>query len=78
MSYSNQNLRKSTIFDLTTNPNIIVGEFGISESAEDYNKIISIETRIKDFLDLSELTNDSKLKEAVHKQFKDELLVFGF
>jgi len=53
MSFSNQNLRESTIFDLTTDPNIIVGEFGISETADQYNKIISIETRIKDFLDLS-------------------------
>ncbi|MDB4157958.1 hypothetical protein N9609_00555 [bacterium] len=78
MSFSNQNLRKSTIFDLTTDTDIIVGEFGILESAEDYNKIVSIKTRIKDFLDLSELTNDSKLKEAVYKQFKEELLVFGF
>jgi len=78
MSFSNQNLRESTIFDLTTDPNIIVGEFGISETADQYNKIISIETRIKDFLDLSELTNDSKLKEAVYKQFKEELLVFAY
>ena len=78
MKYTNQNLRELTIFDLTTDINIIVDEFGIVETSESYAEGLSIQTRIKDFLDLAKLTKDTKLKKAVHSQFEKELLSFGY
>ena len=78
MAYTNQNLRESTIFDLTSDTDIIVGEFGILKTPEEYAKRLSIQKRIMDFLDLADLTNDVKLEDAVSLQFKKELSTFGF
>ena len=78
MAYTNQNLRESTIFDLTSDTDIIVGEFGILKTPEEYAKGLSIQKRIMDFLDLADLTNDVKLEDAVSLQFKKELSTFGF
>ena len=78
MAFTNQNLRESTIFDLTSDTDIIVGEFEILETPEEYAKGLSIQKRIMDFLDLADLTNDVKLEDAVSLQFKKELSTFGF
>ena len=76
MAFTNQNLRESTIFDLTSDTDIIVGEFGILKTPEEYAKGLSIQTRVMDFLALARLTNDVKLRKAVLSQFKKELSIF--
>lgn len=76
MKYTN--LRTKTIFDFTQDPKIIWEQFGISESAKEYGENLSLSTRIKDYLDLAELTGDKALENAVHEQFSKELSLIGF
>jgi len=71
-------LRNTTIFDLTNDINIITKEFGVLMPKDKYNSIISIETRIKDLLDFTDLTDNNLLKQAIYKEFKDELNTFKF
>ncbi len=80
MDYSD--LKNKTIFDFTSDPKIIIDEFGITESREEYEvyaqKHMPIETRIRDFIDLAELTNDSRLQSELEKQFASEFELFAF
>ena len=78
MDYSNINLRKSTVFDLTDDKNILVNELELDMPKESYSEFVSIESRIKDFLDLSSLLHDKSLENEVHKQFSAELDHFKF
>ncbi len=72
------NIRELTIFDLTEDKQILQEEFGIYETKEEFIKGLSIERRIRDLLDYAKITNDTALHEAVFRDFKKELLTFGF
>ena len=77
MLYKNLNLRTSTILDLDNSPEI-KKEFGINKTQKDYNNSVTIEMRIKDFLDYAEMKKLKDLEDAVHSTFKKELEVFSF
>ena len=78
MLYKGINLRKATIHDFTSDKKILIDEFGIEESKEEFNKHLSVQTWIMDLLGYAELTKYKDLENAVFKVFKKELDTFGF
>lgn len=67
-----KDLRKKTIFDLSTDKNIL-DQIVPADEKEFFIENVSTEGRATTFLELAELTKDKELEKAVLQQFKDEL-----
>ena len=78
MNYKGIDLRTATIHDFTSDPKILVDEFGIEENKEEYSSHIPIETRVRDLMDYADLTKNKELESAIEKTFEKELETFSF
>jgi hypothetical protein len=65
-------LRKKTIFDLTTDSKVL-DQIIAPEDKEFFIENVSETGRATTFLELAELTNDNELEKAVLLQFKEDL-----
>jgi hypothetical protein len=84
MNWKKLDLRKATIFDLTTDPEIIKQFWEpnfLCPTKEDYlNQTENSDERgtVLFLLELAAITHDNELREAIEKEFSTELLTFGF
>jgi len=72
------NLRTKTIFDFTSDKQLLAEEFGITENESEYKKISSIERKLMDLYGIAEILADVDLEKAINKAFAKELDKFGF
>lgn len=67
------NLRESSIYDLTSDQELINKIVGFPTSREAYLKLCSYEARVLDMISFAEEILDSKLLAALKAEFSEEL-----
>ena len=70
-------LRNKTVFDLTDDKQLLVGELGIFETEDQYKELVAMDAKISDMKDLAELQADPELLKAINLAFEKELSEYG-